>query len=679
MRALLSMDDKTLSFSATHAAAGSREMANAIRALAMDAVEKAKSGHPGMPMGFADVATVLFTKILKFNASSPDWPDRDRVVLSAGHGSMLLYAAFHLLGVPGVTIEELQRFRQLGSKTPGHPENFITKGVETTTGPLGQGLANAVGMALAERLLAAKFGADLVDHMTYVIASDGDLMEGISHESASLAGHLKLNKLVVLFDDNGISIDGPLSLAESGDQLARFAALGWATTRVDGHDPQAIEAALRAAKTSDRPSFIACKTVIGFGAPTKQNTADCHGSALGAKEIEGARAALGWSHAPFVVPAPILEAWRTAGRQGAAAEAAWATRFAGADPALRAEFQRRLDGRLPEGLSAAVAKHIEGLIAAKPTMATRKSSEAALKAINAVMPEMVGGSADLSGSNNVKTPDQAVIAPGRFDGRYIHYGVREHAMAGAMNGMVLHKGIQPYGGTFLVFADYCRPSIRLSALMGLPVVYVMTHDSIGVGEDGPTHQPVEHLAALRAIPNLLVFRPADAVEAAECWLAALENRTRPSLIALTRQDLPAQRTKPASGNLSARGAYELHAAEGKAQVTLLATGSEVEIARAAKALLEADGIGTRVVSMPCWALFEGEPASYRNEVLGEGTVRVAVEAALSFGWDRYLGENGTFVGMTGFGASAPAGTLYSHFGITPDAVAAAARAKLRAN
>jgi transketolase len=671
------MDEKT-ALSPAPAAVAARDMANAIRALAMDAVEKAKSGHPGLPMGSADAATVLFTRILKFNASSPDWPDRDRLVLSAGHGSMLLYAAFYLLGVPGITIEEIQRFRQLGSKTPGHPEYRHTKGVETTTGPLGQGFGNAVGMALAERMLAAQFGPDLVDHMTYVIASDGDLMEGISHEAASLAGHLKLNRLVVLFDDNGISIDGPLSLTDSTDQLARFAALGWATARVDGHDPAAVEAALRAAKTSDRPSLIACKTVIGFGAPTKQGKADSHGAALGAKEIEGARAALGWSAPPFAVPAPILEAWRAAGRQGAAAEAAWATRFAGTDPALRAEFQRRLEGRLPEALGPALAKHIESLIETKPKMATRKSSEAALKAINAVMPETVGGSADLTGSNGVKTPGLEVVGPGRYGGRFIHYGVREHAMAAAMNGMVLHKGLQPYGGTFLVFSDYCRPAIRLSALMGLPVVYVMTHDSIGVGEDGPTHQPVEHLAALRAIPNLLVFRPADAVEAAECWQTALESRERPSLMVLTRQDVPAQRTVPVSGNLSRRGAYELYPAEGKAEVTLLATGSEVEIARAAKKLLEAEGFGTRVVSMPCWALFEGEPASYRNEILGPGTVRVAVEAAVRFGWERYLGEDGAFVGMTGFGASAPLQDLYAHFGITPEAVAAAARARLPA-
>jgi transketolase len=653
-------------------------LANAVRALSMDAVEKAKSGHPGMPLGFADVATVLFTRILKFNASSPDWADRDRLILSAGHGSMLLYSAFYLLGYPGLTIEELQRFRQLGSKTPGHPEYRHTKGVETTTGPLGQGLANAVGMALAERILAQQFGADLVDHMTYVIVSDGDLMEGISHEAGSLAGHLKLSKLVVLFDDNGISIDGPLSLAESTDQLARFASMGWATARVDGHDHAAIETALRQAKSSDRPSFIACKTVIGKGAPTKQGTADCHGSALGEKEIEGVRAAMGWPHPPFHVPQPVLDAWRAAGCAGAAAEAAWVTRFAAADPALRAEFSRRMDGRLPETLAPAIAKYIEALTRDKPKMATRKASEATLKVINPIMPETVGGSADLTGSNNVKTPDQAVIVPGEYRGRFVHYGVREHAMAAAMNGMALHKGLMPYGGTFLVFADYCRPAIRLSSLMGLNVVYVMTHDSIGVGEDGPTHQPVEHLAALRAIPGLLVFRPADAVETAECWQAALETKDRPSLLALTRQDLPTLRLAPSDTNLSAKGGYELYGASGTAKVTLLATGSEVSIATEARQILEAENIGTRVVSLPCWSLFETMPAPYRNDVLGPGTVKVAVEAGIRQGWERYLGESGVFIGMGGFGASAPAGQLYSHFGITAEAVAAAARQALKA-
>ena len=652
------------------------ELANAIRALSMDAVEAAKSGHPGMPMGFADVATVLFTKIAKFNASNPDWPDRDRVVLSAGHGSMLLYSAFYLLGYPDMTIEEIKRFRQWGSKTPGHPEYRHTKGVETTTGPLGQGLANGVGMALAERIMAAKFGADLVDHMTYVIAGDGCLMEGISQEAISLAGHLKLSKLVVLFDDNGISIDGPVSLTESGDVVQRFQAAGWATARVDGHDQTAVEAALKAAKTSDRPTLIACKTTIGFGAPTKQGKSSSHGSPLGASDIEGARAALGWPYPPFEIPDAVLESWRLAGRRGAAEETAWQTRLAATAPEIRAEFTRRVDGRLPETVTQALAGHIAKLVAELPKMATRKASEAALKVVSPLLPEAIGGSADLTGSNLTKTPDQTVIGPGQYDGRFVHYGVREHAMAAAMNGMALHGGVLPFGGTFLVFSDYCRPSVRLSALMGLRVAYVFTHDSIGVGEDGPTHQPVEHLAALRAIPGLLVMRPADAVETAECWQIALEAADRPSALALSRQDLPAVRTQPASQNLCARGGYVLAQAGLAPQITLIATGSEVSLALDARARLEAQGIGTRVVSLPCWALFDAQPASYRDEVLGPGTLRIAVEAGLRFGWDQYLGENGGFVGMTGFGASAPAGDLYREFGITAEAVVALAKAKL---
>ena len=654
-----------------------RDLANAIRALSMDAVEAAKSGHPGMPMGFADVATVLFTKIAKFNASNPDWPDRDRVILSAGHGSMLLYSLFYLLGYPGMTIDEIKRFRQWGSKTPGHPEYRHTRGVETTTGPLGQGLANGVGMALAERILAAQFGPDLVDHMTYVIAGDGCLMEGISQEAIALAGHLQLSKLVVLFDDNGISIDGPVNLAESGDTIQRFAAAGWATARVDGHDPIAIEAALKTAKLSDRPTLIACKTVIGFGAPTKQGTAASHGSPLGAKDIEGARAALKWTSAPFEIPDALLERWRHAGRRGAAEEIAWQTRLAGAAPATRNEFQRRLEGRLPEGFGPALAGYITRLVDEKPKMATRKASESALKVINPVLPEAIGGSADLTGSNLTKTPDQGVIGPGQFAGRFIHYGVREHAMAAAMNGLALHGGIVPFGGTFLVFSDYCRPSIRLSALMGLRVVYVFTHDSIGVGEDGPTHQPVEHLAVLRAIPGLLVFRPADAVETAECWQLALENAQRPSVLALTRQDVPAVRVAPAGENLSAKGGYVLAEASVPPQVTLIATGSEVHLALDARAKLEAQGIGTRVVSLPCWALFDAQPASYRDTVLGRGTVRIAVEAGLRFGWDQYVGETGGFVGMTGFGASAPGGDLYREFAITADAIVALATSRIK--
>jgi len=654
----------------------SNDLANAIRALSMDAVEAAKSGHPGMPMGFADVATVLFTKIAKFNAANPDWPDRDRVILSAGHGSMLLYSAFYLLGYPAMTLDEIKHFRQWESKTPGHPEHGHTKGVETTTGPLGQGLANGVGMALAERIMAANFGPELVDHMTYVIVGDGCLMEGLSQEAISLAGHLKLNKLVVLFDDNGISIDGPVSLTESGDVVGRFTASGWAATRIDGHDPVAIEAALKAARTSDRPTLIACKTVIGYGAPTKQGTSSSHGSPLGAKDIEGARAALNWPYPPFEIPAAILDTWRLAGRRGAADELAWQTRLAAAAPDQRAEFQRRLSSRLPDSVTGAFAEHIAKLVDEQPKMATRKASEFAVKVFSPLLPDAIGGSADLTGSNLTKTADQGVLAPGRFEGRFIHYGIREHAMAAAMNGMALHGGILPFGGTFLVFSDYCRPAIRLSALMGLRVVYVLTHDSIGVGEDGPTHQPVEHLAALRAIPNLLVMRPADAVETAECWQIALESTDRPSALALSRQDLPAVRTQPASQNLSARGGYVLAQAALAPKITLIATGSEVHLALEARAKLEAQGIGTRVVSLPCWALFDAQPASYRDEVLGKGTVRIAIEAGLRFGWDQYVGETGGFVGMTGFGASAPAGDLYREFAITAQAVVELAKSRL---
>lgn len=629
-----------------------------------------------MPMGMADAATVLFTQFLNFDAQEPEWPDRDRFVLSAGHGSMLLYGLLYLLGYPGMTIEEIKRFRQLGSRTPGHTEFGHQPGIETTAGPLGQGFANAVGMALGERALNARFGDALVDHRTYVIASDGDLMEGVSHEAASLAGHLKLSRLIVLFDDNHVSIDGPTSLAVSDNVLKRFASYGWAARSVDGHDPAAVAAALSEAQSSDRPSLIACRTVIGYGAPKKQGNAACHGAPLGAEEVAGARQALGWAAEPFVVPAPILEAWRAFGRRGAERRMAWAQRLASADAATRNELVRRLAGRLPDALQPALKAHADKLAREKPKMATRKASEAALAIINPLLPEAVGGSADLTGSNLVKTPDLKEIAPGRFDGRFIHYGVREHAMAGIMSGLARHGGFIPYGGSFLVFSDYCRPAIRLAALMGLKVIYVFTHDSIGVGEDGPTHQPVEHLAALRAIPNLNVFRPADAVETAECWALALAAERRPSILALTRQSVGAVRTEPATENLSARGAYELLPASGAAKVTLLATGSEVEIALQARTLLEKENVPTRVVSMPCFRLFEEQSAAYREQVLMPSTLRVAVEAATSQGWERYIGERGAFVGMTGFGASAPYADLYKHFGITAEAVASAALQRL---
>jgi transketolase len=652
-----------------------RDMANAIRALAMDAVEQAKSGHPGMPMGMADVATVLFGRFLKYDPQSPDWPDRDRFVLSAGHGSMLLYALLYLTGYPDIGIDEIRRFRQLGSRTAGHPEHGHAAGIETTTGPLGQGLANAVGMALAERLLAAEFGSELVDHRTYVIAGDGCLMEGISHEAISLAGHLRLNRLIVLWDDNHVSIDGPTSLAVSDDQVARFRACGWQASAIDGHDPAAIAAALAAAQDADRPTLIACRTIIGFGAPKKQGTSATHGSPLGAEEVAAARVQLGWPSPAFVVPNEILAAWRAAGASRADARAAWIARHAA--HANRAEFDRRQRGELPADFTRRIDELKRAIAAEAPTLATRQSSQRVLDALVPAVPELIGGSADLTPSNNTKAKSMAEVAPPSYRGRYVHFGVREHGMASAMNGMALHGGVIPYGGTFLVFTDYCRPAIRLSALMGQRVIFVMTHDSIGLGEDGPTHQPVEHLAALRAIPHLQVFRPADTVETAECWELALTSRDRPSVLALSRQAMPAQRTMVGEANRSAGGGYVLAAATGERRATLFASGSEVTIAMAARALLEGEGIGTAVVSLPCWALFDAADAAYRREVLGaEGGARVAIEAAAGFGWERYIGPRGGFVGMTGFGASAPVGDLYKHFGITAEAAVAAVKARL---
>jgi transketolase len=651
------------------------ELANAIRALSMDAVEQAKSGHPGMPMGMADVATVLFERFLKFDPTMPDWPDRDRFVLSAGHGSMLLYSLLYLTGYPEMTIEEIKRFRQLGSKTAGHPEYGHAPGIETTTGPLGQGLANAVGMALAERLLAAEFGVSAVDHYTYVIAGDGCLMEGISHEAISLAGHLRLNKLIVLFDDNHISIDGPTELTVSDDQQARFAASGWATAAVDGHDPEAVAKAIEAARHSDKPSLIACRTTIAYGAPTKAGTAASHGAALGGSEIEGARARLGWPYPPFEIPAPILERWRAIGARGASARNSWHRRLSALQPESRAEFRRRMDAKLPKGWLGATTAYKAELCAAKPNIATRVASQNALDVLVRTIPELVGGSADLTGSNNTKAKAQAVVTREKPAGHYIHYGVREHAMAAAMNGIALHRGLIPYGGTFLVFTDYCRPAIRLSALMQQRVVYVMTHDSIGLGEDGPTHQPVEHMAALRAIPNLQVMRPADAVETLECWEAALLREDGPTVMALTRQNVPTLRTHATPDNLCLKGGYVLAEAEGgERQVTLIGTGSEVPLAMKAREMLAAEGIRAAVVSMPCTSLFDRQTAKYRREVLGGARgARVVVEAAIRMGWEPYLGANGAFVGMTGFGASAPAPDLYKHFGITPEAIVAAAK------
>jgi transketolase len=651
-------------------------MANALRALAMDAVEQARSGHPGMPMGMADAATVLFTRFLRFDPEAPDWPDRDRFVLSAGHGSMLLYALLHLLGYRDMTLAELERFRQLGSRTAGHPERGLAAGIEVTTGPLSQGLANAVGMALAERMLAAEFGEAIVDHRTYVIAGDGCLMEGLSHEALSLAGHLRLSRLIVLWDDNHVSIDGPTALAVSDDQIARFQACGWAAERVDGHDHAAVAAALARAQTSARPSLIACRTTIAFGAPHKAGTAAAHGAPLGAAEVAGARQRLGWEAPPFVVPPDVAACWRAAGARGGALRRAWEERLAALAPPRRAEFLRRQQGGLPPALSAAIGDLVRGFQADKAQLATRQASGICLDTLCRVVPELVGGSADLTGSNNTKARDQKAVRPGDFAGRYIHYGVREHAMAAAMNGIAAHGGLIPYGGTFLAFSDYCRPAIRLAALMELGVIYVMTHDSIGLGEDGPTHQPVEHLAALRAIPHVHLFRPADAVETAECWELALKRRRGgPSVLCLTRQPLPLLRTAAPSDNRSARGAYVLAEAAGARRVTLLATGSEVAIALAARDLLARDGVAAAVVSMPCWELFAQQPAEYRAAVLGS-TPRVGVEAAIGAGWERWLGPRSAFVGMSGFGASAPAEALYRHFGITPQAVAAAARSLL---
>jgi transketolase len=655
-------------------AAGLKRMANAVRALSMDAVEAAKSGHPGMPMGMADVATALFVRILKFDPSEPNWPDRDRFVLSAGHGSMLLYSLLHLTGYAGVSRDDIKRFRQLGSPTAGHPEFGHAAGIETTTGPLGQGLGNAVGMALAERLLNARFGDDLVDHRTYVIASDGDLMEGISHEACSLAGHLRLGRLIVLYDDNGISIDGPTSLADSTDVLKRFTAMGWAARRIDGHDPDAITAALEWAQTSDRPVLIACKTVIGYGAPKRAGTAKSHGEALGAEEIAGARLALDWPHAPFEVPDDVIAGWRSAGARGATARKAWARRLAASTRG--AAFESAQSGEVPAALAEAMESFKAKLKAEKPSLASRKASEMALEVVNSVVPNTIGGSADLTGSNFTRTKNAGIVGAGDFSGSFIHYGVREHGMAAAMNGIALHGGLIPYSGTFLVFSDYCRPSIRLAALMGQRVIHVMTHDSIGLGEDGPTHQPIEHLVSLRAIPNLLVLRPADAVETAECWEIALGSRTRPTILALSRQNLPTLREEAGRENLSARGAYTLRDAEGEAAVTLIATGSEIEIAAKARETLQAKGIATRLVSMPSWELFEEQSESYRNSIIDKATVRVAIEAASPMGWERHVGPNGGFVGMRGFGASAPYKDLYKHFGITAEAVVEAALGRL---
>lgn len=648
-------------------------LADAIRVLAMDAVQQANSGHPGAPMGMAEIAQALWLGHLRHNPADPAWANRDRFVLSNGHGSMLIYALLHLSGYD-LPIDELKQFRQLHSRTPGHPEVGITPGVETTTGPLGQGLATAVGMAMAERHLAARFGGDLVDHRTWVVSGDGCLMEGVSHEAISLAGRLKLSKLTVLWDDNDVTIDGAVSLAESGDQLARFKAAGWAVKAIDGHDYGQIRRALAWATKQDRPSLIACKTKIGKGAATMEGHHKTHGAALGAQEIAATRARMGWSAEPFAVPDEVVKPWRAAGRRGAKVRKAWEARLAASPHA--AVFTRAVKGELPAGAFERLDAHIAEAAASKPAAATRQHSGSALDALFPSIPEMVGGSADLTGSNNTFVKNTQIFDTPDYSGRYVNYGVREFGMAAAMNGMALHGGVIPYGGAFMVFSDYSRPAIRLGALMGVRVVHVMTHDSIGVGEDGPTHQPIEHLASLRAMPNLNVFRPADAVETAECWKIALETKKTPAFMALSRQKVPAVRDS-ASENLSAKGAYELKpASNGEAKVTIFASGTEVSIAVAARDLLEAEGVATRVVSTPCWELFDAQPAAYRQDTIGKAPVKVAVEAAAEFGWRKFIGDDGVFVGMHGWGASAPADRLYKEFGITAEAVAAAAKAKL---
>jgi transketolase len=647
------------------------EMANAIRFLAIDAVEQAKSGHPGMPMGMADVATVLFSRFLKFDPADPAWPDRDRFVLSAGHGSMLLYALLHLTGYEGVTLDELRSFRQWGSKTPGHPEYGHTPGVETTTGPLGQGIATAVGMALAERLMNARFGDDFVDHFTYVIAGDGCLMEGLSHEAISLAGHLRLNRLIVLFDDNEISIDGATSLSCSDDQLARFRACGWSASRIDGHDPEATAAAIERARNSDRPSLIACRTVIGFGAPNRQGTEKVHGAPLGADEIAKTRDVLNWPYQPFQIPESVLDQWRKLGARGHAARKNWLERTRRLSSGSRSPFHDALNKELPCGYVEAMARLRGRFAAERPNIATRQASQRVIDAIAETLPNLLGGSADLTHSNLTRARTQQPVQPGALDGSYIHYGVREHAMAAAMNGIALHGGFIPYGGTFLSFADYSRPAIRLAALMNVRVIHVMTHDSIGLGEDGPTHQPVEHLASLRAIPNLLVFRPGDAVETAEAWDCALRAQNNPSVLCLSRQAMPTFRGVAGEPNQVAFGAYVVVEPEEGRDVTLIATGSEVSIALRAAELLASAGVHAAVVSAPCFELFRRQSREYRTAVLGH-VPRIGVEAAVEGDWARWIGDGGEFVGMAGFGASAPAETLYREFGITADGVAKAA-------
>jgi len=652
-----------------------RDMADCIRFLSMDAVQQAKSGHPGAPMGMADIATVLFKDFMQFDAADPHWIDRDRFILSNGHGSMLLYSLLYLTGYQDMPIEEIKRFRQVGSKTPGHPEYRHADGIELTTGPLGQGIAEAVGMALGERIMHAQFGGELVDHFTYVFMGDGCLMEGISQEAISLAGHLKLGRLIAFWDNNSISIDGATSLAVSDNEVERFRASGWQVLEIDGHDTDAIRAAIATARSvTDRPTMVACRTVIGFGFPTKAGTQKAHSDAPGEEEIAGARKILGWDHPPFVIPDTLLAEWRAIGARGAKARADWAERVKQAPDGLRQDFERRNNGKLPADWKQAVAAARREFIESGKELATRQASGAVLNHLFDAIPEMLGGSADLTPSNNTKAKNQVEIKPGEFKGSYVHYGVREHAMAAAMNGIALHGGLIPYGGTFLCFSDYCRPAIRLAAMMQIRTVFVMTHASIGLGEDGPTHQPVEHLAALRAIPHLAVYRPGDAVETAECWENILDTPRRAALLALSRQPMPLLRREPGTENKSAKGAYVLREAEGGARkLTLMATGSELHLALEARDLLQGEGIPTAVVSMPCRLLFEEQDRAYKQSVMGETHARVAVEAAVELGWERYLGFQGRFVGMHGFGESGKIAEVYQKFGITTDAVVQAAR------
>ncbi len=655
-----------------------RDMANCIRALAMDAVQQAKSGHPGMPMGMADIATVLFSDFMRFDAADPHWIDRDRFLISNGHGSMLLYGLLYLTGYADMTIDEIKRFRQIGAKTPGHPEYRHADGIETTTGPLGQGLANAVGLALAERIMNATFGDPLVNHYTYVFMGDGCLMEGISHEAISLAGHLQLGKLIAFFDNNSISIDGATNLAVSDDQTMRFHASHWHVQEIDGHDTDAIRAAIVAAQqVADKPSMISCRTIIGFGLPTKAGTQKAHSDAPGEDEIAGARKLLGWTSPPFEIPETLLSAWRRIGAKGRDGRMAWADRVKATPNGLRQDFERRTRGDLPEGWRDAIAAAREEFLAGDKDLATRHASGAVLNHLFDAIPELLGGSADLTPSNNTKAKNQVEIKPGAYGGSYVHYGVREHGMAAAMNGIALHGGLIPYGGTFLTFSDYCRPAIRLAAMMEIRTIFVMTHDSIGLGEDAPTHQPVEHLAALRAIPHLAVFRPGDPIETAECWEAILDAPRRAALIALSRQPMPLLRRESGSQNRSAKGAYVLAEAEGGARrVTLIATGSELHLAVEARSILQQDGIPTAVVSMPCRLLFEEQETAYKREVLGESSARVAVEASVEISWDRYIGPHGRFVGMHDFGASGKINDVYKKFNITTESVVHAARAAL---